>query len=412
MHKQEMVVPILRFSEFTGKWQEANLGSLSNKKLQNGVFNDPQKVGSGYRLINVKDMYQDTYIDGNSLSRLELSENEFRGNKVIDGDTFFTRSSLVKEGIAYSNMYTGSAEDITFDGHLIRLRPNHNVIEPRFLNALLKTHNVRREIISYGKTGTMTTIGQEDLSKCKVVYPELNEQRKIAAFLNSIDDKIIQLQKKKDLLEDYKKGCMQKLFSQKLRFKDEKGKAFPDWEQKRLAQLGKFVGGGTPDTTNESLWNGNINWFTPTELKQKYVSKSNRKITEAGLKESSAKLLPKGGVLLSTRATVGDVSIAKAYFSTNQGFQSLVVNENNNNEFCYYLLNTQRKQIIRKSSGSTFLEISKKGVENLQVEVPVLGEQKKIANFLSAIDEKIDLVSKELDQAKTFKKGLLQQMFV
>ena len=170
-----------------------------------------------------------------------------------------------------------------------------------------------------------------------------------------------------------------------------------DWEVKHINQLCQVIGGGTPSTENEEYWNGNINWYTPSEIGQtKYVSTSERKITELGLKNSSAKLLPKDTILLSTRATIGECSITKTESSTNQGFQSLITNNKNNNEFIYYLIPQFKKEMIRKSSGSTFLEISKKEVEKIKVFVPSLNEQIKIGNFLSTIDKKIELLEKKL----------------
>ena len=193
-----------------------------------------------------------------------------------------------------------------------------------------------------------------------------------------------------------------------LRFREFNG----DWKEKNINQLCQVIGGGTPSTENEEYWNGNINWYTPSEIGQtKYVSNSERKITELGLKKSSAKLLPKGTILLSTRATIGECSITKTESSTNQGFQSLITNNQNNNEFIYYLIPQFKKEMIRKSSGSTFLEISKKEVEKLKVFVPSLNEQKEISNFLSLIDKKIEFLEKTLVLYQKIKKHILEQIF-
>ena len=173
-----------------------------------------------------------------------------------------------------------------------------------------------------------------------------------------------------------------------------------------------ITGGGTPETIKKEYWNGDVEWFTPTEIKSKYISHSVRKITKLGLQKSSAKLLPIGTLLFSSRATVGDVGIAEHECTTNQGFQSFIVNSSNDLEFIYYWIKYNKKEFLRRASGSTFLEISKKEIEKISINLPSKEEQTKIATFLTAIDVKIDQNSKQLEQSQQFKKALLQQMFV
>ncbi|NOT12507.1 MAG: hypothetical protein HOP23_11850 [Methylococcaceae bacterium] len=207
-------VPKLRFPEFrdAGEWVECYLVDVALDKLSNGVFNDPNKVGNGYKLVNVLDMYIETYIDETTLSLVDIGESEFLKNKVENGDVFFTRSSLVKAGIAQSNIYLGNANDITFDGHLIRLRPHTNKIFPLFLHFGLKSEAVRSQLIAKGKTATMTTIGQSDIADTKIRIPKKEEQKKIANCLYSIDDLITAKAQKINALKTHKKGLMQRLF--------------------------------------------------------------------------------------------------------------------------------------------------------------------------------------------------------
>jgi len=411
-----MNTPRLRFKDKNEQvfpaWQQENLLNLSESGFTNGVFNDPTKVGSGYKLVNVLDMYIDSTIDEKRLSLVELSESEFKKNKVEYGDIFFTRSSLVKEGIAYSNIYLGHCQDVTFDGHLIRMRPRKDLLNSVLANYLLRTSAARKQLVARGKTATMTTIGQSDIADVLITFPSLSEQTKIANFLTEVDEKISQLSQKCELLAQYKKGVMQQIFSQELRFKDEDGLDFPEWEEKKLGAVTQIVGGGTPDTTVPEYWHGEIQWFTPTELKTKYLAKSVRTITQAGFKNSSAKMLPTGTLLFSSRATIGDISISLNECATNQGFQSFIVNEFNNNEFLYYWITHNKKSFIEKASGSTFLEISKKEIEKLTIQYPTHTEQTKIANFLTALDDKITHTKTQLSAAKQYKQGLLQQMFV
>ncbi len=160
-----------------------------------------------------------------------------------------------------------------------------------------------------------------------------------------------------------------------------------NWQKVRLGDIAKIIGGGTPSTQITSFWNGSINWFTPTEIGiTKYVYKSQRTITPLGLKNSSAKLLPIGTILLTSRASIGDCAILKVVATTNQGFQSLIPLEKINNEFLYYLILTLKNKLLKLASGSTFLEVSPNKIKNLLIPLPPLNEQSAIANILSDLD--------------------------
>ncbi|MDR0801479.1 restriction endonuclease subunit S [Fluviicola sp.] len=184
-----------------------------------------------------------------------------------------------------------------------------------------------------------------------------------------------------------------------------------EWEEKTLGEVGDFIGGGTPDTTNEEYWNGDILWFTPTEVKEGNLTNSKRKITEKGLQSSSAKILPIGALLITTRATIGDIGIATSPCTTNQGFQSLVVNDDQVNLFWYYWIAFNKNELIKRSSGSTFPEIGKNEIIQITALVPSIKEQKKIASCLSSLDEVITAQSQKLELLKDHKKGLMQNLF-
>ena len=172
------------------------------------------------------------------------------------------------------------------------------------------------------------------------------------------------------------------------------------------------MGGGTPDTTVQEYWNGGIQWFTPSEIgKNKYIDKSERTITQDGLNNSSAKVLPINTILLSTRATIGESSIAKTECCTNQGFQSLIANEEITcYEYLYYLVATLKKELIRKSCGSTFLEISANEIRKIKTFIPSLEEQCKVASLLALLDERIATQIKIIEKLESLIKGLCQKL--
>ncbi len=180
-----------------------------------------------------------------------------------------------------------------------------------------------------------------------------------------------------------------------------------NWQRVRLGDVAEIIGGGTPSTQITSFWNGSINWFTPTEIGiTKYVYKSQRTITPLGLKKSSAKLLPIGTILLTSRASIGDCAILKEIATTNQGFQSLIPLEKINNEFLYYLILTLKNKLLKLASGSTFLEVSPNKIKNLLIPLPPLNEQIAIANILSDLDHYLYSLDALILKKESVKKAL------
>lgn len=167
-----------------------------------------------------------------------------------------------------------------------------------------------------------------------------------------------------------------------------------NWEIKKLCELGDIVGGATPSTNRDDYYNGEIAWLTPKDLagyNSRYISRGERSITMLGLDSCSAKILPKGSILFTSRAPIGYIAIAQNDICTNQGFKSIVPNADNDSMFLYYLLQYNKAKIEAMGSGTTFKEVSGAVMKNIEVLVPSLEEQKKISAILSSIDDKIEL---------------------
>nr|WP_011064402.1 restriction endonuclease subunit S [Lactococcus lactis]BAC11874.2 type I R/M system specificity subunit [Lactococcus lactis subsp. lactis bv. diacetylactis] len=186
-----------------------------------------------------------------------------------------------------------------------------------------------------------------------------------------------------------------------------------DWEERKLGELSNIVGGGTPSTSNSEYWDGDIDWYAPAEIgEQRYVSKSKKTITELGLKKSSARILPVGTVLFTSRAGIGNTAILGKEATTNQGFQSIVPNPNKlDSYFIYSRTNELKRYGEVTGAGSTFVEISGKQMSKMSIMVPELSEQKKIGSFFEQLDNTIALHQRKLDLLKEQKKGYLQKMF-
>lgn len=400
-------IPKLRFPEFSGAWEEKRFKGVFDRVVRKNEENNDNvlTISAQYGLVNQKDFFNKSVSAQDVRGYYLLHKNDFAYNK------------------SYSKGYPmGAIKRLTkYDKGVIstlyvcfNLKKNNS---EEFFEQYFESGNQNREIHKIAQEGArnhglLNMSVKEFFEDIRLAIPPKEEQQKIASFLSVVDQRVEGLKKKKELMEKYKKGVMQKIFNQEIRFKDENGKDFPEWEEKRLGEIGEVVGGGTPDTTKFDCWNGEINWFTPTEIKQKYVKNSLRKISSVGLQKSSARLLPKNSLLITTRATIGNISIATEECTTNQGFQSLIVNDKNDNQFIYYWILNNKKELLRRANGSTFPEISSREVKKLKIHIPQKKEQQKIRSFLSSLDEKIEKINQELTQSQKFKKGLLQGLFV
>ncbi len=185
------------------------------------------------------------------------------------------------------------------------------------------------------------------------------------------------------------------------------------WAKKKIKDIAAIFNGGTPSTHCKDYWGGKINFCTPTDITScdgKYIFQTKETITEAGLNSCSATLLPRGTLLLCSRATIGEIRISGADIATNQGFKSLVCNVLVNNEFLFYYIQILKDLFINKASGSTFLEISKKDLSDVNVLLPCIDEQQAIAEALSDIDNLVGAVEKLIDKKRKIKEGAMQEL--
>lgn len=398
--------PTLRFPEFTGEWQEKRLGEVFDAARGSSLsWGDIEADGKNKAIL-----YGQLYtIYPEVVSQVVSRTNSNKGTPSKNGDLLLPNSTTTT-GIDLANATALNEDGVLLGGDITILRFKET--GSSIFYAYYLSHFMKYKLAAYGQGSTIVHMYFSQYKNMKIVEPSVAEQQKIAVFLAAVDKRVVLLERKVQQLEAYKCGVIQQLFSQQLRFTRPDGSHFPVWQEKRLRDVADVIGGGTPDTKNPRYWGDDIVWLTPSEVKSKYIDNSIRKISHEGLLESSAKILPINTVILTSRATVGDVAIARKELATNQGFQSLVPHKSEDSEFLYYLVTTNKKEFLRRASGSTFLEISNRDVKSIPVRIPILAEQQKIAAFLSALDEKIALTRQQLDKTKQFKKGLLQRMFV
>lgn len=186
-----------------------------------------------------------------------------------------------------------------------------------------------------------------------------------------------------------------------------------DWDDVTIEDFGEIIGGGTPSRTTPSFWNGTIPWVTPTEitaLRGKYVRDTQEKITPDGLAGSAARLLPVSSVVITTRASLGMAAIAAVPLTTNQGFKSIIPNENTDSLFAYYRIQTLKAEMVRLASGTTFLEISKADFSRIRTRRPKPDEQTRIAAVLDTVDEAIAKTEAVIAKLRQVRAGLLHDL--
>lgn len=188
------------------------------------------------------------------------------------------------------------------------------------------------------------------------------------------------------------------------------------WQYKALTEVCDIVSGGTPNRGCSEYWEGGtIPWATPTDItsnSQRVIRKTKEYITEKGLKNSSAKLVPQGSLLMTSRATIGEIKVNEVEMCTNQGFKILVPNEFVDNWFLFYQMKFLKQKYEALGSGSTFLEVSKRDTERFSIPMPIeIAEQKKIGNILITLDNVIEKTKQLIDKYKKVKQGLMQDLF-
>ena len=410
----------IRFSEFSGDLELKYLGEILDFK--NGINADKSSYGQGIKFINVLDIINKDPIHYDSIiGCVAITDQEFQKNNVQYGDVLFQRSSEIREEAGQSNIYLDKNRDATFGGFVIRGRPKVK-FNPIYFNYLLKTSFVRKEITDRSGGSTRFNVGQDSLSQIPIlICNSLAEQEKIASFLGAIDTRLTQLRRKRELLQTYKRGVMQKIFSQEIRFKGAIGSEFPEWERATLKEIDIEISDGNygelyPNQSDFKL--EGIPFIRANNLKNGKITWNDMRFIDSSLHKAlkSGHLLNKD-ILISTRGDIGTVALVKEEFQGANINAQLCLLRNPkacNTIFLFYFLLSEnaKKQFLELTTGSALKQLPRKNLLNLTVDFPSLEEQEKIADFLTAIDRKIEAVSQQIDRTEQFKKGLLQKMFV
>lgn len=409
-------IPQLRFKEFEGVIKEVKFGKVVSSNIYGPRFNanDYSDFGN-VKTIRGTDLGSDGEIKYDQVPLALLDEKMVNTHKLLEGDiVMITTAECGATGV-----YRKQEIDFLSSAYGVRLRLNEHGY-PYYFKYFFQTHQAKKEINSYIRKSTIANLPGSDILRIKVFLPSFPEQQKIASFLSAVDEKIQQLSRKKELLEHYKKGVMQQLFSGKLRFKDESGNEYPDWEEKRLGDFKNLVHGDGDWILSENIDAGEK--YSIIQLGNigfgKFINKPMKTLSEKNFKVIKGTLIENGDLLINRMV---DVNLNACVFKFTGLYVTSVdvcwirAGSNINNVFFSNLILTEKyqKKLLSLSSGSGRVRISKKNFfDKFYFELPCLEEQQKIANFLSSIDAKIENTKGELEKIQLFKKGLLQQLFV
>ena len=405
-----MIEPKLRFKAFSDELSHYALMDIIVEKPSNGIMNRQSDKVTAVKHINVIDMYTDDKIHVDELSYSEYGDTAVEKCNVEIGDIFLTRSSVKADGIAKSNILLDDGIYV-YDDHLIRLKVDKNNYIPEFVNDYLASPRFRRQFIVRAKTTAFTTIGQGDVASCTGDFPSLPEQQKIADFLSTIDTVIEKQKETVSAWEERKKGMMQKLFSQEVRFKADDGSYLPDWEEKKIDDLFYKVNERNNGQFGKDKWISVAKMYYQDEDKVTSNNIDTRtyvmRVGDMSFEGHPNKEFKYGRFVVND---IGDGIISEL-------FPIYRHKENYILKYWKYAIQVDsimqkiyRKSIISSAASSNKLDDD--DFKRQSILVPCLAEQQKIADCLSSFDEVIEKQKATLSAWEELKKGLLQQMFV
>ncbi len=393
MEKQN--IPVLRFPGFQASWETEKLGR--NIEVISGFpFKSEFFAENGKKLVIPKNFTKFGF--GNFSDSFTKSTSEEVDEKYIcsENDLLVLLTDLTSScELLGKPLYLTSEEgEVLLNQRIIKIVPDEKKLLKRWLLSFLLTENYHKRIKETSSGTTVRHSSNKIINNINLAYPTLQEQQKIASFLTAVDSKLQGLKKKKGLLEQYKKGLMQKLFSQALRFKDENGNPYPNWEKKKLGEVAKKQSSNISANTVEE---------NTGDYKLYGASGFLKRIDFFREEEQYISIVKDG-------AGVGRILLCDAHSSVLGTLDIVKPKSHTDLQFIYALIGNI--DFTKYITGSTIPHIYFKDYSKEIINIPCKDEQTKIANFLTAIDQKIEQVNTQITQTQTWKKGLLQKMFV
>lgn len=389
MIKTELKIPELRFPEFEGEWVEKKLGEIGTFTGGGTPSTENNDFWEGnIPWVSSSDISEDNILNINISRYITEEAIAFSATKVVPANSILIVSRVGVGKLAINLIPLCTSQDF------FNLTPTS--VHFLFLAYLLNNSKSRLKSLEQGTS--IKGFVKDDFIKLKIAFPSLPEQQKIADFLSAVDKRLQSLKDKKIKLEEYKRGVMQRIFLQELRFTRPDGSAYPDWEEKRLGEIGELIKGKQlngeflTDKGKYPVINGGV---SPSGYYNEFNTLKNTiTISEGGNSCGYVNFI-----------TTNFWSGGHCY--TLEEIKSTVIVT-----FLYQYLKYRQNEVMRLRVGTGLPNIQRRDLLIFKIDSPSLPEQRKIAEFLSAIDDKITLLTKQIESTEQYKKGLLQQLFV
>lgn len=385
-------------------WKLVHFSDTLTESVRNGIYKPKKYHGVGTKIVNMGELFSNNRLSDMEMKRLYITDKEKEKYSLRNGDLIFARRSLTAEGAGKCSLVYNVSDDIVFESSIIRARPDKNKASSQFLFYFFSSPygkyligTILRQVAVAGITGS-------DLMKLEFMLPPLAEQKAIAAVLSSLDDKIDLLHRQNATLE----RMAETLFRQWFIEEAEEG-----WEEKTLGDVVEICGGSTPSTKEPDFWNGNIFWTSPrdlADLKSPFLFSTERKISEKGLAKISSGLLPKGTLLLSSRAPIGYLAISEIEVAINQGYIAILNNDTIPNYFMFLWCKYNMEEIKAAGNGSVFQEISKSVFRTLSFTCPPLDLVKKFCHMIEPLFQKICFNQQQIRTLEKLRDTLLPKL--
>ncbi|EOD7868178.1 restriction endonuclease subunit S [Staphylococcus aureus] len=402
-------VPELRFPGFEGEWEEKKVGELL--EFKNGLNKGKEYFGSGSSIVNFKDVFNNRSLNTNNLTgKVNVNSKELKNYSVEKGDVFFTRTSEVIGEIGYPSVILNDPENTVFSGFVLRGRPKSGIdlINNNFKRYVFFTNSFRKEMITKSSMTTRALTSGSAINKMKVIYPvSAKEQRKIGDFFSKLDRQIELEEQKLELLQQQKKGYMQKIFSQELRFKDENSEDYPHWENSKIEKYLK--------ERNERSDKGQMLSVTINSGIIKF-SELDRK-DNSSKDKSNYKVVRKNDIAYNSMRMWQGASGRSNYNGiVSPAYNVLYPTQNTSSLFIGYKFKTHRMihkfKINSQGLTSDTWNLKYKQLKNINIDIPVLEEQEKIGDFFKKMDILISKQKIKIEILEKEKQSFLQKMFL
>jgi type I restriction enzyme S subunit len=304
--------------------------------------------------------------------------------------------------------------DIAISQDLTGVVIDHTKLDAVFAYWILSNFASRLKSISQGST--IKGLLRKEIENLKIPLPPLAEQKKIAEVLSTVGEAIEKIDEAIEKTQRLKKGLMQQILTRGIGHKEfretEIGRIPKEWEVVRLEDISfNLIGGGTPSTSNSNYWNGHIAWMTSAHIERREITEGQRYITDEGLKSSATSLIPKDNILIATRVSIGKVAINRIDIAISQDLTGIIIDKNKSrSDYLYWAILSNQNKLKALSQGSTIPGILRSELSKMKLALPSLVEQQIIAEFLSTVDRKLDILRERKTRLERVKKGLMNDL--